>query len=379
MSERVVEETTEEAIADLERSHRRYERAIEAVAEIGEDELRRLADAYEELTATLDAYEDRAIGSGDFEAFVEFQGKVGEFTETLPEDLRHRGAFERADETLQQRRLSASDFETARQSLEPVAEDVTLLTDRDEARERYRNARNRVQQRLSTVEAAIADRERLRELGAADLDAPTERLRDPIEAYDEAVREAFESFKRGESARSVLEFVTTAARYPLVPFRDPPSELLEYVRERPTGEEPIAQLLEYADYSHSKLDHYVEEPTALRSHVATRQTYLRRLDAEPLTVGWPPPEAAVLRYRCRELESVVRRIADEDALRRLRTVRLLPREVDFQRLRTSAVAREELDDAEIRDLRDGTVESELASLRAERQRLADALQAHPEP
>jgi hypothetical protein len=365
-------------VADLAAAREDYERAVQRVENVGEDELKRLRDAYEELTSTFDEYEERAIGSGDFQAFIEFQGKVGEFTEELSDDLRHREAFERADDLMQQQRLSESDFEKAREALEPVVADVDRLTERERAADAYEQARYEVRKRLSTVEEEIDSRERLVELGEADLDAPTERLREPIDAYDDAVTEAFETFKADRSAREVLSFVATTARYPLVPFREPPTDLREYVEAHEAGTEPIPQLLTYAEYSHSKLDHYVEDPTALRQQVATRQTYLRRLDADPLTVGWPPPEADVLQYRCGELLSVLERFADERVSELLRDVRAETYDRDrYERLRNSAVARSELTDEERQRLTDGVVEEELTELREERDELQDALEEYP--
>ncbi|MEA5385713.1 hypothetical protein VB773_06270 [Haloarculaceae archaeon H-GB2-1] len=303
---------------------------------------------------------------------------MGTFTEELPDDLRHREAFERADDLMQQQRLTEGDFAKAREALEPVAADVDRLTERERAAEAYEQARYEVDKRRSTVEEEIASRERLVELGEADLDAPTDELRDPIESYDEAVAEAFRAFKADRSAREVLAFVATAAEYPLVPFRDPPTDLREYVESHEAGTEPIPQLLTYAEYSHSKLDHYVEDPAALRQQVATRQTYLRRVNAEPLTVGWPPPQAEVLRYRCGELLSVVEKFADESVSERLRAVRAETRDQDrYERLRNSAVARAELTDEERRRLTDGTIENELSEYRAERERLTEALDDYP--
>jgi len=163
----------------------------------------------------------------------------------------------------------------------------------------------------------------------------------------------------------------------LASLPEPPDPLLGYVTDHAAGTESITTLLEYSEYSRSKLDHFVDDPDDLARIVGRRQTYLRRLDADPLCVGWPPPAASVLRWRCRELIAVVDRFAPPGVGERLRTVRALPREYDYERLRTAAVARAELTDDEVRRLRDGTVASELESLRAERDRLETALSEYP--
>jgi len=253
--------------------------------------LRNLREAVADLREILTAYEDRAVRDEDFAAFIEFQDRIGHFTNDLPEVLPERETFEEIDDLLQQRRLVESDFERARERLNEAEAALDPLEDWEDATDRYREARRAVGRRLDEVRDEIADRERLQRLGEADLDAPVERLRDPIEAYDATVSEAFRSFVADSSAREVLDFLATTAHFPLVPFERPPDDLRAFVRTSEAGGESIPQLLEYAGFSRSKLDHYVDDPDALKRAVATQQTYLERLDADPLTVGWPPPEA----------------------------------------------------------------------------------------
>jgi len=373
-------------VADLADARRDLQRARERVADVGEATLRDLADRYDELTALFGRYEERVTGDGDFQTFIEFQGKVAEFTEDLPEDARHREVFEDVDDLLQQRRLTESDWERVRETLAPVRRDIERLTERDDARDRYDDARYAVRSRRDELEERIAELDDIQRLGDADLEAPTGRLRDPIDTYNERVMTAFETFTRGADARAVLEFLARTGAYPLVEFRVPPAALRDYVEDAEPGTEPVPALLEYADYSRSKLDHYVDDPAALKQRVSAHRTYLRRLDADPLTVEWPPPEADVLWYRCRELESVVGRVADADAVPdaegeaamvALRAVRALPRDTDYERLRTSAQAREQLSDGERERLASGAVAASLETYRATRDRLSGALADYP--
>jgi len=367
----------DDPVADLSAAAEALERAEERVADFGEAELERLADAHQEFTALLDRYEEPATGDGDFQTFIEFQSQVADFVERLHEDVLLRETFEAADEHLQQRRLTESDFEQVRSDLEPVADLAARLDERDDALDRYRAARNAVRHRRADVRERIGDLERLQELGEADLDAPVERLRDPIETYDERVAEAFETFTRESSAREVFDFLSAVDRFPLVPFESPPAELAAYVRDAEAGTEPVSRLLDYAEYSRSKLDHYVADPGALKTAVRPSTTYLRRLDADPLTVGWPPPSAARLRWRARELTAAVNRFAP-GVVADLRPVERLPDECDYERLRTAAVARADLTDAERERLVSGAVAAELEDLRAERERLTEALETHPD-
>lgn len=367
-------ETVEELVAELREARARVEELEARVEELGEADLERVADAYNGATRLLDRYEERATDYDDFEGYVEFQETFVDFVEGLPDDLLAREGFEEANETFHKSRLSAEDFELAREQLSDAREHASLLSSYREARARRSDAEHAVRSRLRDLEERVDGLERTLALGAADLDAPVEALREPIETYDEAVREAFEAFKRGASARRVFALVEVTESYPLVDFREPPTRLREYVESSEAGEEPIPKLLEYADYSASKLDHYLAEPHELKRHVATNRTYLARLDAGPLTVEWPPPPASKLRYRTREYEAVVRRFAPEDVVAALREVRRLAADrARYGDLREAAHAVAELDEGQRSMLERGAVEPALEEAREKRDRLREAL------
>ncbi|WP_267641162.1 DUF7118 family protein [Haloarchaeobius amylolyticus] len=362
-----------EAAARLREAEREHQQARQAVEERGRDGLEQVADAYGEATKLLDNYVDTATGSGDFQAYVEFQERFATLVEDLPEDVAHRDAFETALDRTDKRRLSESDFQATREALEPAEEAAELLEAEREAREAYREAEKAAKRRLGTVKDRIAECERLQELGEADLDAPVEDLRGPIETYDEAVVEAFQDYRLDASAREVLAFAADAAEYPLVAVREPPTELVEFVESHEAGTETIPRLLELADYSRSKLEHYVDDPVELTRAVSTRQTYLDRLDGSGLRLGWPPGPAEQLRRRCEERISLVSRFASEDVVATLRTVRELTWREDYDRLRTAAVALTDLGEEERERLASGAVADELADLREEKAELQDVL------
>jgi len=369
-----------DVVDDLEAAAAELEAAEAAVEDRGEARLERIRDAYDDATDLLDRYVDTATGSGgeNFRAYVQFQEEFATFVEKLDDDLPHREAFETALDVVDKRRLTESDFENARDALAPAREAAAVLERRADALEAYREARREAGKRRSELEDAVAERERLLELGEADLDAPVEDLRGPIEAYNDAVLDAFESFRNATPARAVLEFADTADEFPLVDVPTPPDELHDYVHEQDAGEEPIPQLLEYAEYSRSKLGHFVDDPDELKRRVATHQTYLGRLNGSSLTVEWPPGQADALRIQCEELISVISRFAPEDVVAKLRDVRALTRETDrYGRLRNAAVAIDELGPDERERLRSGAVETELESLRTELSTVEDALEATP--
>ena len=365
-----------DAAARLREATAEREQARERIEAVGEDRLRRCRDRYRQFHDLLDRYEDTATGSGNFEAFTEFEGAVASLTADLDDDIPEKETFEAVDDYLQQRRLSGSDFETARRKLGPVGDRVALLDEWEDARERYTEARRRAQRRRRELRDRIDELERLQRLGGVDLDAPVGQLQDPIETYDESVRETFRDYRSSAPARVVLETVERADAFPLVEFDSPPAELLSFVRSHEAGAEPIPTLLEYADYSASKLDHYVEDSAELKRVVGTRRTYLRNLDADPLTVGWPPPPADHLPWLCRESRAVLASFADDGVVARLRDVRALCRRDDYDRLRETALARAELDSEERERLASGAVETERQSAREELSAIEDALDAH---
>ncbi|PSQ17021.1 hypothetical protein BRD00_09010 [Halobacteriales archaeon QS_8_69_26] len=362
----------------IQRTDREYREAAEAVESVGEDRIATVAEAHRKATTILDRYDGRATGTGDFKAFVQFQQEFSTLVEGLDDDLPRKDAFEEAQELLDKRRVSEGDFEQAREAVAPAGDLAERIDDREAARDRYRDARRAVRDRVGELDREIARLERVQELGEADLDAPTERLREPIEAYNDAVRDAFRTFRREASAREVLSFGVATRQYPLVEFRQPPEELLRYVRDRAAGEEPIPTLLEYADYSRSKLSHYVDDAGELKRRIATRQTYLERLDADPLTVDWPPPEAEELAFLGRELVSACARFAPDPVVERARRVRRLPADPEYDRLRDAAVATEQLDAADRRRIESGRLEAELGEFREARESLRDALEEYPE-
>lgn len=365
-------------VADLNRAAERLDAARERVGEYGADDVRATAAAHREFVATLDRHEEDATGYGEFQKYIAFQEAVADVVDDLDDDIPERDAFDAADDALQKQTLSTDDFDRAREALAPAAALADLEDEHATARERYREARRAVLARKRALDEERERLERLRRLGEADLEAPVEHLRDPIEAYDGAVADAFATHRSEASTRGLLDLVETAATdYPLVGFDAPPERLREFVASSPAGERPLPELLQFADYSRSKLHHYVDDPQALQAAVSTNRTYLERLSADPLTVGWPPAPADELRWRTRELLAVVSRFADERTVVRLRAVRELTRREDYERLRRSAVARADLAPEERERVRSGAVERDLEAVRESLATVEAALEEHP--
>ena len=328
-----------------------------AAAADGDGPIRAAGEAAAVLRV-LDQYEDDAVGTGDFGSYVQFEGAFANAVDV--DDVPAADAFAAADEAVDKRRLSEADFAAAREALDPAGEYVDLLSDRDDAIDEYRIARKRAREARDALADRLAELRDVADMADANLDAPVDRLRDPIESYNESVRGAFDSFYRSASAREVLSFIERADATPFVDVDVPPTDLREYVDDHAAGDEPLPTLLEYADYSNSKLDHYVDDPGALRTAVAVHRTYVDRIDPEPLTVDWPPSPGDELVYEVDELVPLVSRVADDDTVATLRSIRDLARTDEYARLRRAAVVRDALDDDELALVEAGAVDERVA-------------------
>ena len=377
-----------DVVDDLRAAADRVAAAEAAIDEHGEASVEAAADAYRNATRLLDSYEDSATGTGDFTAYLQFQTEILELVDALPDDTFAADAFQRVSDRLDKRRLNESDFEFAREEIEAAGEAVAMLEEREAAIDAYRAARGDADERLAELREE-ADRLRdLQRLADVDLAVSTEPLRERVDAYNTAVRTGFERFRETRPARELCTLLSDAADRPLVGVDRPPRDLLEYIDSKPAGTEPLAELVEYADYSPSKLEHYVDDPGALRTSVAVHQTYLDRLDAAAFCVGWPPAEAATLRARLDEVAPFVRRLesalpdddsgddessnaatddagdaADATAIEAARRrLARFTRRGNYERLREVAVAEAELTDDEYDRVANGVVDDDLAAV-----------------
>ena len=393
MVDPVANQSPPKVVDDLRAAADRVQAAEAVIDDHAEASVEAAADAYRNATRLLDSYEDSATGTGDFTAYLQFQSEILALVDSLPDDTFAADAFQRVSDRLDKRRLNEADFEFAREQIETAGEAVDMLEEREAAIDAYRAARGDAEKRLSELRDE-ADRLRdLQRLADVDLGVSTDPLRERVDDYNTAVRAAFDRFRKTRPARDLFTLLDDAADRPLVGVDRPPRDLVDYIASKPAGTEPLATLREYADYSPSKLEHYVDDAGALRTSVAVHQTYLDRLDADPFCVDWPPAEAATLRARLDELAPFVRRLdsvfeddmgdaapgdadsatsnTDEladavdpsapiEAARR-RLARFSRRD-EYGRLREVAVAEHELDDAEFDRVASGAVADDLEAV-----------------
>jgi DNA repair exonuclease SbcCD ATPase subunit len=376
------DDTADDPLAEFRAAADRVRTLRSDLADEGLDraELETVADAYRSVETVLERWEERATDWDDFEGYVKFRDDLADTLDSIPEDVPEQDAFLEADRRVKtdsvSTTLNGSDFDAAREALAPARRYAELRSALESALERRRAARKRLERQRTELTERIEALERLLELGAADLDAPIEQLREPIAEYNDRIEAAFRSARRDATAEELLTFVDTASRTPFVGYDSPPDELLEYVRRADAGAYSIEKLLEYADYSASKLSHYVDDAQQLKRRVATNRTYLERLSADPLALAWPPAPAAELQFRIRELLPLAGRIADEETVALLRRVRELTRDAEYDRIRRAAQADDELTAAERRRLERGEVGADLETARDRLDRIETALEEH---
>ena len=361
------------ALADLEAAHDAFHTATDRLAPLTVAEAEAAAEACQRANQLMETYEDRATGSGDFAGYIQFRQRIDALVESIEDDHPLRSAFEEMADAVDKRRLSHRDFDRAADALAPVREITDVLADRDSAREEVSGAKRSVRRTLEDVGRRLDELDELLALADVDLDRSVEPIEAPITRYNAAVDRDVAAYLDSRPARVVLADLRHVRWFPLVPVEEPPAPLVETLDRLETSL-TVPELLEYADYSPSKLGHYVDDTDAFRRGVRTDRTFLERIDATPYQIAWPPPPALVLRRRCRELESVIGRFATAETIAALRDVRLASRPPEeFDALREVAVATSALDDAERKRLQRGDVADERSDLADLRDQLATAL------
>ena len=374
----MTDETSQAVLDDFQAAWERYESLQEELSPIAIETVERLDDHRVTLDRLFDAYEDRATGSGDFGGYITFQQNVTQLVSSLPDDLPEREAFEEVNEIANKRRLSKADFEAARRALDPVRDIIDIRNDLANAREDLHEHRIALKERISELDEQIEEVDRVIELGQVDIHQPLDDIRDPIDRYNDAVADDFHSYLAETPVQDVFAFIEKSGAFPLVHVPKPPESLKAYIQSTELGL-TLYELREYADYSRSKLSHYIDDPGRFKAEVATEQTYLASINADPFRIDWPPPPAAELRWLMKELLPVVARFASESTVSALRQVRdacIHPEH--YSTLRAVAVARHELTDEQREQLAAGSVEPQRQAYLTAKERIQRTLKEAPD-
>ncbi len=370
--------TIDTLIDDLENAHATVNDIDATIDDIGEDRLNDLNDRYQEFTTLLKTYKESASGTGreTFQEYVAFQGELDAFESALPSNALKTDVFKDAIEYLDQRRLNQGDFEEAHAILAPIEDRLAIIEDREKAREEFASAKRAIQQQIDDLDDEIERLERALSFENVDFTVSVDQLRSLIDSYNTAISTDFSSFKSNAPAHDFIQFIEKTTNYPLVAFPSPPSELIEYLESADIGNEPLPHILEYTDYTRSKLSHYVDDPSTFNARIAANQTYLDRLSPSPLTISWPPPPQEELHWILRELISVVNRIATSDTMKKLNTLQNFAHKNEYSDIRRAAKAESVLDDTEKERLASGELTAEHEAKQQEKDKLQTALSTY---
>lgn len=365
----------------LEARAEEYADIADRVTADGRANLEDLADLHRDAVALLNQYEDTATETGakGFADFAQFKmqfTRLADAAADLPDD----GAIEAARDAIDKRRLSGSDFDRARAELDPITDRVSRLDDMEAARQDLIDARDAAASRREQLQAELEEREQVLALADVDLEAPVDDLRDPIERWNEGVAAAVTTLRQDRPARKAMNRFERIASYPLIDMESPPEELKTYLNDSEAGTHTIAELLEYADHSPSKLRHYVDDPDTFRRIIRTRRSSLEALEADPLQIDWPPPPAESIPWLARELRGAIGSLVDDAAIGALREVVALARdESDYEHVREAAMAHEQLDADDRQRLESGAIEAEIEIREEAIAAIDEALQSAPDP
>lgn len=337
---------------DLDDALARLEDTTRQVAAVGEPTARQTRRFYDRLTDLMDRYEEPATGTGEFQEYVAFQDALAALESDLENaDVTDPDAFQHALDRFERRIIREKDFRRARADLEAVKEVAGAVERAEQLETRLANERGRLTSRLRDLRH---ERSRLTDR-IADLEAVTDVDPEPLvsarEAYNDRVREDFERFVGQAAAIEVARIGRKAQLFPLSdvpPIRN--EGALDVLVESGLGEESVPTVLEYAGYSDSKLQHYVDRPRTLRNNLPV--TWFETIDGDAFTIG-SDVSGDVVRHRAPALMKVIEPFAESETVAQLRRLRDLAVTGAYERMRR---ARRLADDDAPTDVADARAE-----------------------
>lgn len=355
----------DEAIQELTQKRR-------TLREEGIEEVREARGLYHELQRYIDRYREPATGHGDFESYIEFQSVLAEIEEQLDGGVYGERGFRDAIQRFESRTLREKHFRRAENDLQGVRETVEVLERVEEIEDELRSERGRLGKRRKELEREIDDLERgIREASEAP-DADASRLESLLDSYNEAVEREYESWLSSAAAREVVGHVYRASGMPLIEAEGVDRSTVEALEVSEVGDESVERLLELAEYSDSKLQHYVDDPTRFRSELPT--AWFRVADAEPYKLS-PDMQEGVVERLVPELVRVVSEFASERTIEVLREIGDLARCGRYSGMRRALMARQTTGGVDAESLQEEKqgMERELDQVRDDLERIDEAL------
>lgn len=345
------------------------EDALDTVEEVGAEPLRNAANLKSRFDAAVREYRDSATGRDDFGSYVEFRSIATAVEEAVEEDeVYGEDSFLQAAERFDRRTIREKHFDRAEEDLADVEAAVEDLGQAERLQDEVAGMRHRLRRRLDELEdekdELLGELEQVKEY--EDVDA--EELVGLVDEYDRRVKQEFQEFRERASAADVVRVGARAGELPLVddqPVDVDDARTLEDV----AGDRTVEQVLEMADHSRSKLEHYVDDAVEFRR--AVPRSFLESFDGSAFEIGFDEP-ADVVRYEAPELRKVVQGFADEDVVDLLRRIRRLAMDDEYEEMRRAHQAAGELDPESLRRRVD-EVEEEMETVETRLEEVEDAV------
>lgn len=348
-------------MADVSERIQELKRARQRIEDIGLEKAKKTHDFYSELSETMEEYREDAVGTGDFETYVEFQGILDDLLQRInnsQNEVYRAEDFERVIDGFEKRVIRESDFRRAESRLADVRELAETIDRVREIEKELRYEKGRLERRKSELESRLKRVGRKIDTAKGVSDIDPSPLISIIESYNSSVETDFEEFYNSAPSIKVARLGEKARDLPLADIKPLDKETVEILRRTGMGQKTVSEVLEYADYSNSKLSHYIERPDEFRRNVS--QTWFKLLSADDFKISVETPQN-LIKHKVPELIRIVDEFGSEETVRRLREIHSVAEKGEYAPMRRAYLSEKETGDKGLEDLQEEKrdIESEI--------------------
>ncbi|MDY6765077.1 MAG: hypothetical protein SV377_05240 [Halobacteria archaeon] len=353
-------------MVDVSETIQELKRARQRIEDIGLEKAKKTHDFYSELSETMDEYREDAVGTGDFETYVEFQGILDDMLERVKknQDEIHRPEdFERVIDDFEKRVIRESDFRHAESTLSDVRELSETIDRINEIEKELRYEKGKLERRKSELESRLKSIKRKIDTAKGVSDIDPSPLVSLIESYNSSVETDFEEFYNNAPAIKVARIGEKARDFPLADIKPLDKETVRILERTGMGRKTVSEVLEYADYSDSKLSHYIDKPEEFRRNVS--QTWFKLLSADDFKISVETPQN-LIKHKVPELVRVVGEFGSDETVRKLREIHSIAERGEYAPMRRAYLSEKETGDKNLEDLQEEKedIESEIGEIKS---------------
>lgn len=263
-------------------------------------------------------------------------------------------------------------WKDTRRALEPLEEIAGLRDERNRVEKEIRRQKKARRKKRRELEERAR---RLRSLRDTRLDPGAEEyihsIQERLDRVNERIVGVLDALVSNAPTREVIRLLGDVGIRPELGLPRAPdkSGLMGFLGSHPVGNEPIYRVLEYADYSDSRLSHYVDRPREFKDAMSANLAYLEKItDIRRLAPKLQVEPGGMLARRLSALTSLVSRagsLVEKDTSGLVQELREMRREVlsgEYARHFSSYRRIQRLSQEERRLVEAGAVEDELAEV-----------------